>query len=227
MSAAARARTAPRQTGMKSLAGALAFLCLVLFLLAIEQKHAVEAWRALREDAVPAARRAADWAAQRVSGEATGTTGLKAAVVGDDGPVAALETDVVLAGEFGPADAATRDAVGAVSFVGATVRFEAGDNFRTTPLRIAVARERYAFGQTFADRLDAPVEAQIELRRIVPGPRAAALDPSALCGGQTPGVIAILHRRDRVDLMLFRARTVVGPDAPADALCGHWRFRAR
>ncbi|MGZ9099294.1 MAG: hypothetical protein ACXW3O_06290 [Brevundimonas sp.] len=227
MSAAARARTAPRQTGMKSLAGALAFLCLVLFLLAIEQKHAVEAWRALRDDAVPAARRAGDWAAQRVSGEATGTTGLKAAIVGDDGPVAALEADVALTGEFGPADAATRDAVGAVNFVGATVRFEAGAVFRTTPLRIAAARELYTVGQTFAGRLDAPVEAQIELRRMVPASRAAAPDLSALCGGQTPGVIAILHRRDRVDLMLFRARTIVGPDAPADALCGHWRFRAR
>ncbi|TPW04754.1 MAG: hypothetical protein FD125_1045 [bacterium] len=40
--------TAPRQTGHRSLAGALAFLCLVLFLLAIEQKQAL--WRRRRHD---------------------------------------------------------------------------------------------------------------------------------------------------------------------------------
>ena len=61
--------TAPRQTGLKGLAGALGFLCLVLFLLAIEQKQAVAAWAAIRDDAAPAARRVADWAGQLVSGE--------------------------------------------------------------------------------------------------------------------------------------------------------------
>ena len=227
MSASAQSRPAPRQTGLKSLAGGLAFLCLVLFLLAIEQKQAVEAWRALREAAVPAAGRTVDWAVKGLSGEASGMDGLKQAVVGTGGPAAALETDSVLSGEFAPADAETRNAVGAVTFVGAAVRFESGDSLRTTPLRIAAGRERYTFSQTFAGRLDAPEDAQIELRRIVPASRAEPVAPSALCGGRTPGVIALLHRRDRVDLMLFRARTVVGPEAPADALCGHWRFHAR
>lgn len=228
MSASAQSRPAPRQTGMKSLAGGLAFLCLTLFLLAIEQKQAVEAWRALREDAVPAAGRTIDWAVQGLSGEASGVDGLKQAVVGTGGlAAAALETDSVLSGEFAPADAETRNAVGAVSFVGAAVRFESGDSLRTAPLRIAAGRERYSFSQTFAGRLGAPEDAQIELRRIVPASRAEPVAPTALCGGRTPGVIALLHRRDRVDLMLFRARAVVGPEAPADALCGHWRFHAR
>lgn len=227
MSTPARSRTAPRQTGMKSLAGGLAFVCLVLFLLAIEQKHAVEAWRAIRDDAVPAALRTGDWVAQRVSGDETGMDGLKQAVVGEGGPLSAAGPDAVLTGEFAPADAGTREAVGAVSFIGAVVRFESGDAFATTPLRIAAGRERYTFDQTFADRLDAAADAQIELRRIVPGSHGDPVGPSALCGGRAPGVIALLHRRGQVDLMLFRERTLIGPDAPSDAVCGHWRFNAR
>jgi len=227
MTAPARSRTAPRQTGMKRLAGGLAFLCLVLFLLAIEQKQAVEAWRAVRDDAVPAAGRTIDWAVQGLSGQAADMDGLKQAMVGKDAPLAAAKTDAVLSGEFSPADPETRDAVGSLSFLGAAVRFESGDSFATAPLRIALGQERYAFDQTFADRMDAPHDAQIELRRIVPNSPAEPVAPSALCGGRVPGGIALLHRRDRVDLMLFRAGALVGPDAPPDALCGHWRFNAR
>jgi hypothetical protein len=212
---------------MKRLAGGLAFLCLLLFLLAIEQKHVVEAWRALREDAVPAAGRSIDWALQGLSGEAADIDGLKQAVVGADAPLAAATSDAVLTGEFTPADPETRDAVGSLSFLGAVVRFESGDSFVTAPLRIAVGQERYVFDQTLADRMDAPHDAQIELRRIVPALSAEPVAPSALCGGRVPGVIALLHRGDQVDLMLFRARVLVGPDAPPDAVCGHWRFHAR
>lgn len=227
MSARARTRTAPRQSGMKRLAGGLAFLCLVLFLLAIEQKHAVETWRALREDAVPAAGRAIDWAAQGLSGKPADIDDLKQAVAGDDAPLAAAEADAVLSGEFTPADPETRDSIGSLSFLGAAVRFESGDSFVTAPLRIASGEERYAVDQTFADRMEAARDAQIELRRIVPASSAEPVAPSALCGGRVPGAIALLHRGNQVDLMLFRARTVVGPDAPPDALCGHWRFHAR
>jgi hypothetical protein len=212
---------------MKRLAGGLAFLCLVLFLLAIEQKHAVETWRALREDAVPAAGRAIDWAAQGLSGKPADIDDLKQAVAGDDAPLAAAEADAVLSGEFTPADPETRDSIGSLSFLGAAVRFESGDSFVTAPLRIASGEERYAVDQTFADRMEAARDAQIELRRIVPASPAEPVAPSALCGGRVPGAIALLHRGNQVDLMLFRARTVVGPDAPPDALCGHWRFHAR
>ena len=219
--------TAPRQTGLKGLAGALAFLCLVLFLLAVEQKQAVGAWAAIRDDAAPAAGRVADWAGRLVSGDGDGITGLKAALADDGNPLVAAPTDAVLAGEFGPADEAARAALGGATFAGAMVRFDTGDSFRTSPLRIAAGREPFVFGQTFADRLEAPADAQIELRRIIPVTRSEPVKPSALCGGETPGVIALLHRRDRVDLMLFRAPARLGPDAPVATLCGGWRLKAR
>lgn len=219
--------TAPRQTGLRSLAGALAFLCLVLFLLAIEQKQAVAAWAAIRDDAAPTAGRLADWAGRFGSGEADGMAGLKAALADDGNPLVAASTDAVLAGEFGPADEAARAALGGATFAGAVVRFDTGDSFRTSPLRIAAGREPFVFGQTFSDRLEAPADAQIELRRIVPWTRGEPVKPSALCGGETPGVVALLHHRDRVDLMLFRAPARLGPDAPVATLCGAWRLRAR
>ena len=84
--------TAPRQTGLKSLAGALAFLCLVLFLLAIEQKQAVAAWAAVRDEAAPAAGRVADWAGRLASGEGDGLTGLKSAIADDGNPRVAAPT---------------------------------------------------------------------------------------------------------------------------------------
>jgi hypothetical protein len=56
---------------------------------------------------------------------------------------------------------------------------------------------------------------------------SAPVRPSPLCGGETPGLIALMHRRDRVDLMLFRAPARLGPDAPVAALCGVWSLRAR
>lgn len=217
----------PRQTGLKRLAGALTFLCLVLFLLAVENRQAVEAWRALRDEALPAAGRVADWAGRLPSGAADGLSGLKAAVAAAPETFAADPADAVLAGEFGPADEATRAAVGAVAFVGAEVTFDAGETFNTRPLRIAAGREAFVGGQTFADRLDAPADAQIELRQIVPAARNQPVPVSASCGGATPGVVALLHRRDRVDMMVFRARTIVGPDAPSSTLCGVWSFRRR
>ncbi len=217
--------TAPRQTGLRSLAGGLAFLCLVLFLLAIEQ--VVAAWAALRDDAAPAARRAADWAGRLASGDAEGLTGLKAALADDGNPRVAASGDAVLAGEFGPVDDVARAALGGATFAGAGIRFETGESFRTTPLRIAAGREQFVFGQTFADRLEAPADAQIELRRIIPASRGEPVKPSPLCGGDTPGLVALLHRRDRVDLMLFRAGARPGPDAPVAALCGAWRLKAR
>jgi hypothetical protein len=219
--------TGPRQTGLKGLAGALAFLCLVLFLLAIEQKQAVAAWAVVRDEAAPAVGRVADWAGRLVSGKGDGMNGLKAALADDGNPLVAASTDAVLAGEFGPADEAARAALGGATFAGAMVRFDTGDSFRTSPLRIAAGRDHFVFGQTFADRLEAPADAQIELRRIIPVSRGEPVKPSALCGGATPGLIALLHRRDRVDLMLFRAPARLGPDAPVATLCGVWRLKAR
>lgn len=220
------AAASSQQTGLKRLAAALAFLCLVLFLLAIENRYAIEAWRALRDEAVPAGGRVADWAAKLPSGTADGLSGLKTAVTTDPRVVTADPRDLVLKGEFGPADEATRVATGAVAFIGADLRFDTGDTFHTQPLRIASGREAFVAGQTFAERWDAPADAQVELRRIVPEARDRPVAAFAPCGG-SPGVVALLHRRDRVDMMVFRARTVVGPDAPPSALCGVWSFRQR
>jgi len=219
--------TAPRKTGLKSLAGGLSFLCLVLFLLAIEQKQAVLAWAAIRDEAGPAVGRVIEWVRLLPSGDADGMTGLKAALAGRDDPLAAADTAALLAGEFGPADEATRAALGGATFAGALVRLDAGETFRTTPQRIAAGRENFVFGQTFADRLEAPGDAQIELRRIVPVTRGEPVGPSTLCGGDRPDLMALLHRRDRVDLMLFRAPARPGPDAPVSSLCGVWTLKAR
>ncbi|KQY89551.1 hypothetical protein [Brevundimonas sp. Root1423] len=218
---------APRQTGLKRLAVALGFLCLVLFLLAIENRHAIEAWRALRDEAVPAARRVADWAIGLPSGASEGLSGLKTAVTTDPRVEAADASDVVLAGEFGPADDVTRAVTGALAVVGADLRFETGDVLRTRPVRIAAGREVAVGGRTFAERWNAPADAQIELRRVVPSERARAVAASAPCAGEIPGAVALLHRRDRLDMMVFRAGANVGPDAPPSALCGLWSFRRR
>jgi hypothetical protein len=200
-------------------------VCLVLFLLAIEQKQAVEAWAAVRDNAVPAAARVTDWIA---GGAAAGVAGLKQAATGGDVATAAAPDSVVLAGDFAPADDVTRETVGGVSFVRARIQFEAGETLHTRPLRIAAAHEVFVHGgPTFADRLSAPPDAQIELRRVIASPGQRAVAGSPLCGGAVPGAVALLHRRDRVDLLLFRERTIIGPDAPTEALCGVWSFRAR
>ncbi|GAA0629651.1 hypothetical protein GCM10009422_28920 [Brevundimonas kwangchunensis] len=219
-------RTRATRRGLKGVAGVLTFVCTVLFLLAIEQKQAVEAWAAIRDGAVPAVQRMTSWVAD---GASDGVSGLKQAAQGADRPLAAAaDADVVLAGEFAPADEATRETVGGAAFVRSLIQLESGDVFRTRPLRIAAGRERFVHdGQTFAARFGAPADAQIELRQIVPHARQQAVAPTALCGGEVPGAVALLHRRGRVDMMLFRARTVVGADAPAGSLCGVWSFRER
>lgn len=226
--AAARRNAPPRgQKALKRLAVALAGLCLALFLLAIEQKQAVAVWDAIRSGTGAAAGRAGAWTADRVADLSAAAA--QAGPVPDAGPaaapIAAAAGDAPLAGEFAAADQATRAAVASVTFAGAVIRLDGGETLRTAPLRIAAGREFFAAGRTFADWLQAPGDAQIELRRIAPGPGERRVAPSALCGGQAPGTAAILHRRDRVDLMLFRADAAVGPQAPTSALCGVWSFR--
>lgn len=213
-----------RRRSLKGLASVLGFLCLVLFLLAIEQKHALSAWQAVRYGAGPAVARAGSWMAE---GAADGLGGLQTAVAAPNQPFAAADADILLTGEFGPADEATRQTVGGAVFAGASIRLENGATLSTRPLRIAAAREAYVFGETFARTWNAPAEAQIELRRVVPADGARSVPPSPLCGGEAPGAVALLHRRDRVDLMLFRDRAPIGPDAAASAICGTWSFERR
>ena len=222
------AATAPPQTLMKRLAGALSFVCLVLFLLAIEQKQTMAAWDALRTGVPPAVERIADWAARLPSGASEGLSGLKSAVTASPGPIAAKpDREAVLTGEYGPADEATRTTVGSLTFVGSELHFERGERLRTRPLRIAAGRDGFAPGETFSARLNAPADAQIELREVIAPGRGEPVAPSALCDGRPAGVAALLHRGARVDLMLFAAGSPPGSDTPPAALCGVWSFAAR
>jgi len=212
---------------MRRLAGVLSFLCLVLFLLAIEQRHTVAIWETMRDEAVPTARRVADWALRLPSGAADGLSGLRTAVAPDPAPLAAApDSRAVLGGEYGPVDETTRAAAGTLTVIGAELRLENGDVLRTRPLRIAAGREVFAPGQTFAARLNAREDAQIELREVASPTGARGAPPLKLCRGEAAGVAAVLHRGDRVDLMLFRAATA-GPEMPLGTPCGVWRFAAR
>ncbi len=215
-------RATPRQTGLKSLAGVLTPVCVVLFLLAIEQKHAVQAWATVRDGAGPAARRVAGWA---TSGAEDGVQRLARAAEGEDPPMAATPQDRLLAGEFTPIDEATRQAVGGVAFVGARIQFENGETLHTRPLRIATGGEAYGTdGQTYADRFDAPRDAQVEIRQVVSPGGKRTVPASSLCGGQTPGQVALVHRQNRVDVMIFRVQTT---EAGGGAVCGAWSFVGR
>ena len=221
------AATAHSQTAMRRLAGVLSFICLVLFLLAIEQRHAVAIWETMRDEAVPTARRIADWAGRLPSGAAEGLRGLRTAVAPDPAPLAATPgSRAVLGGEYGPVDETRRSAAGTLTVIGAELRLENGDVLRTRPLRIAAGRDAFAPGRTFAARLKAREDAQIELREVTPPPGARGTPPLKLCQGEAAGVAAVLHRGDRVDLMLFRAGTAA-PDTPLGTPCGVWSFTAR
>ncbi|RZJ37013.1 MAG: hypothetical protein EON86_17840, partial [Brevundimonas sp.] len=160
--------------GLKGLAGVLFLVCMVLFLMAIEQKQAVEAWAAVRDEAAPTVSRIVAWAAD---GASDGVDGLKTAAAGapDRRPTATPDA-VILAGEFGPADDVTRETVGSATFTGATIRLERGETLRTRPLRIVPGDQAYnSLGETFAARLNARPDAQIELRAVVPNLRQAAV----------------------------------------------------
>jgi hypothetical protein len=221
MTAAVSRRTAPsRDRGLKGLAGVLGFVCLVLFLLAIEQRHAVAAWEALRDRAGPAVGRAFD---RLPIARADGADGQRRPASPGVEPLAPAAADLPLAGEFRPVDEATRTTAGGAAFLAARIRFESGETLHTRPLRIAAAGEAFAPGRTFAGQWNAPTDAQIELRTITPPPGAAAVPASPLCAGARPAAVALLHRRDRLDLMLFAA----GADGPPGQPCGVWSFERR
>lgn len=169
----------------------LAVVCLVLFLLAIEQRQAVQTWHAVRDGAAPAMQQAGDWLGAR-------TSDVRQAL-DPTPPVAADPEDVILTGTFVSIDAETPIIA---AFEGSRVILN--DQILTTrPLRVAAGYDVFAPGQTFAERLDARADAQIELREVVPNPQAEPVAPSALCAGAAPSSLALLHRQDTVDLMLF------------------------
>lgn len=211
------------QTGLKRLAAGLGLLCALLFLLAVENRYAMEAVRALETGFGAAVDRAARLAGDVPSRAADGVSGLTEALP-FAAPLAAAPGDVPLEGEFVTADGS---APASVAFVGAEVRFGSGETFRTEPIRIAAGSDRFDGGQTFARRLNARADAQIELRRIVPTSPDARVSTSPLCEGGTPGSMALLHRGGQVDVMLLRARANPEPDAQPGGLCGVWTFQRR
>lgn len=224
------AATAHPQTAMKRLAGALAFVCMVLFLLAIEQKQAVAAWEAVRTGAGPAAGRAADWASELPPRAAETFASLRSAVdrqTGSWGGAGAGEAGRGQANaEAGSSEAGLADGPGSMTLVQAELRFGDGEVLHTRPLRIARGGDAFGPGQTFAARLSVPADAQIELREVVAPARGQPTPPSSLCGGEPARAAALLQRRGRIELMLFRTRTI-GPATPPEALCGAWSFPAR
>jgi len=222
MTAAARS---PSQTLLKRLAGALAVLCLALLILAVDQRLAADAWRAARDAVAPVAPRLWDWAHSLTDARRAPLADLEDAWRGEGaGPLVADPRPALLVGEFRPADDATRAATGGVAFVGAALRFDQGETLRTAPLRITTGRETFARGQTFAARLSAAPDAQIELRRIVPLDDKRPLGASHLCQGAVPATLALLHRDRRVDLILFRHGSPPGPQSPAGQVCGVWSY---
>ncbi|MBW8304345.1 MAG: hypothetical protein K0M78_10475, partial [Brevundimonas sp.] len=164
------------RTAMKRLAGALSFVCLVLFLLAIEQKQTVEAWETMRAGSGPAARRVADWAGELPLKAAGAFEGLRSAVARQSG--SRSDARVVEAGR--PAAGATAAAVGSLTLVRAELHFGNGEVLRTRPLRIARGRDAFAPGQTFGARLAVPDDAQIELREVVAAAPGRPVPPSSL-----------------------------------------------
>ncbi|PZN99186.1 MAG: hypothetical protein DCF29_19295 [Alphaproteobacteria bacterium] len=190
----------------------LAVVCLALFLLAIEQRQAVEAWHAVRNGAAPTMQQASDWLGARTSDvrEALDPTP----------PLAADPVDVILTGTFVSIDAETPIIAG---FEGSRVTLN-DQTLTTRPLRIAAGSDVFAPGQTFAERLDGRNDAQVELREVVPNDEADTVATSALCGGAAPSTVALLHRQQKVDLMLFPQGTEA---TSLGEPCAVWALKAQ
>ncbi len=190
----------------------LAVVCLVLFLLAIEQRQAVQTWHAVRDGVAPAMRQASDWLGARTSDVRE--------VLDPTPPVAADPVDVILTGKFVSMDV---EAPVVIAFHGPRVTLN-DQTLTTRPLRIAAGSDAFAPGQTFAERLNARADAQIELREIVPAIDADTVAPSALCGEAVPSALALLHRQDTVALMLFLQGTET---ASLGEPCAVWALKAQ
>jgi hypothetical protein len=94
-------------------------------------------------------------------------------------------TDILLTGDYGPADDRTRDLSGTVSFTGAELRFETGGALKTRPDRLVSSEEAYMEGATWAAAFGTPAGVQVETRQVVDG-----VAPG-LCAGVAIGRIAL------------------------------------
>lgn len=212
--------TRPRRLGMKVLTAVLTAVCAIELLIAFEQIRPPSEWRV-----APAATSSwptLDIPAPNLAAWASGLRDRALAVFRPTSVLRADATDVPLRGRFVAASPETT--VANVAFEGAVIRL-GDETLRTRPWRIASGSDGAIDGWTFARRLAAAPDAQIELRQVMPSEDGKAVASSPLCAGRSPGTVALLHRRDQVDLMLFRAGATPGPDAPLDALCGTWTLR--
>ena len=184
---------------MKKLAAGLGFLCVVLLLLAFDERQATRAVDAVRAGVEPVVARAG----ALIRGGAASA------------PAPAAVAYPVLFGRFVPRGPGPG---GALDFVGAEMRFETGGSLRTRPARIAYGREG------FAGRLHLAPDAQIELREIVPMKGARSVEPSVLCQNGVPGWVALAQRDGRLEILLYRAGAPPGATDPGLALCGAWTY---
>jgi hypothetical protein len=183
---------------MKRAAAALGTLCLVLLLLAFDERGAERAYHVVRD----------------------GVDRAKGLLTRAGPPPAPAARGVVLMGRFEPtADAA--ELIGALDLVAAEVRFEKAGVLKTEPHRIAYGRE------SFVAVLGAAPTDQLELRRIVPGKGQEAVAASPACSGEVPGWIALLPRGRRLDVMLFRPGPAPGTTDAEGTLCGSYRFEGQ
>jgi hypothetical protein len=185
---------------MKRAAAVLGTLCLVLLLLAFDERGAERAFHVVRD----------------------GVGRAKVLLTRAETPPAPAARGVVLMGRFEPvAESAAAEATGAVDLVAAEVRFEKAGVLTTQPHRIAYGRE------AFAAPLGAAPTDQLELRRIVPGKGQEVVAATPACSGEAPGWIALLSRGQRLDVLLFRPGPAPGTTASEGTLCGSYRFEGQ
>ena len=121
--------------------------------------------------------------------------------------------DVVLAGEYEPLDDRTREVAGLTTFLGAEIRLETGGALKTRPHRIMSGEATLVRGATYAQALDLPADAQVEVREVVSG---AAPGP---CGGASVGWLALVQTGDTVRILPVRGRTPPGETLDPAAPC--------
>lgn len=210
----------PRRIGMKILTAVLTTVCAIELLIAFEQIRPPSEWRVA--PAAPLSLPSTTLPTVDVGAWASGVRDRAVEALWPRPVRLADAADAPLTGRF--VASAPDAAFAEVAFEGAMIRL-GDETLRTRPWRIAAGRDGAVQGWTFARRLAAAPDAQIELRQVVPAQDDAAIAASPLCAGRSPGTVALLHRQDQVDVMLFRAGATPGPDAPVDVLCGAWTLR--
>lgn len=109
--------------------------------------------------------------------------------------------DILLTGDYAPADDRTRDLSGVVSFTGAELKFVTGGALKTRPDRLASSEEAYMEGATWAAAFGTPSGVQVEVRQV-----ASGVAPG-LCAGAAIGRIALVQTAETVAILPLRAET--------------------